>query len=101
MTRAKRAGSGEKAETWLRKGTSRDDLRGGDSGEHDFGVENLGMVREGEERGPLETKTANMWGHDGNVGAWDMVGGRLRANRLEGAGGGQGGGALVGDVAGR
>ena len=83
MTRAKRSGSGEKAETWLRRGTSRDSLRGDDLREHDPGADGLGMVREEEGRGPLETKTAKMWGHGGNVGAWDMVGGRPKAGGLE------------------
>ncbi|KAF1359540.1 hypothetical protein EJ07DRAFT_155972 [Lizonia empirigonia] len=69
----KRSDSGEKAEVWLRRGASKDNLR----------AEN---VREGGERGLLGTTTVKAWGNEKNVGAWDMVAGRPRDNGLEGAG---------------
>ena len=86
LTRAKRVDSGEKAETWLRKGSSRDNLRSEGFDGNDTGVvENSGMVKE-EEGDASGTKTVKVWGRGGDAGAWDMVGGRSRADGLEGAG---------------
>lgn len=46
--------SGEKAENWLKKGASKDDLRG-------------------EEEGPVSGKnTAKIWGGEGDAMAWNM-----------------------------
>ena len=77
LTSTRRIDSGEKAETWLRKGRSRDDLREArEVGEED--------IEEGGNK--LGNKTVPEWGTSGDVGAWDMVGARPKADGLEGAG---------------
>ncbi|KAF2627774.1 hypothetical protein BU25DRAFT_467792 [Macroventuria anomochaeta] len=53
-------GEADKAEVWLKRGASRDDLR---------------KVSE-EENGSLGTRTVRVWGREGDVGVWDMTGGR-------------------------
>ncbi|KAF9699457.1 hypothetical protein EKO04_002574 [Ascochyta lentis] len=70
-----RSDSGDKAEVWLRRGASKDDLRA-----------DSGRAGDGRERGVLGTKTVKRWSSDGNAGAWDMTGGRLRDDGLEGKG---------------
>mgnify|MGYP004503832439 CR=1 FL=1 len=60
----------DKAEVWLERGASRDDLR---------------RMCE-EEGGALGTRTGRVRGRERGVGAWDMVGGRPRVDGMEGAG---------------
>lgn len=66
VSRPKRSDDGDKAEVWLKRGASKDNLRAGD-------------VREGGKRGVLGTKTVKIWGGEGNVGGSGLEGtGRVR-----------------------
>lgn len=66
----------DKAEVWLERGASKDNVEeeGGD----------VDQVR--EEDNKAGSKVAKGWGRDGDVAAWDMVGGRPSADGLGGAG---------------